>query len=427
MLKPASWCSMVAMALASFAATAQDAPAPDARKGEPATATQLDRIVVTARRRDEALQQVPMSVTALDAVELETRGAQDLGDVDAAVPNVMIYAARPFNNAITAYIRGVGQSEPVWGVDPGVAVYLDDVYLARPQAALLDILDVDRIEVLRGPQGTLYGKNTIGGAIKYVTRDIGDTFSGDAAITVGDYARHDFKAALTLPLGERLRTRVTVGSFDRSGFGENLVTGAEVGAKHARVARVAAGAIARRIVPGMTVRGALGNFIRTGEPYSGPTDEYSAGNGSIMRLAPVPLFYAHDPKAAIAYARDSSRIPPYNLFANLQDVATEAGVSVESIYKWFGSKAGLLRGVWERSLAGSEPTHAEQRSDAGSRAAADGAAPAVATVVPFAELTRTPSARPRSTRSVTARCPTGPGAPDQARPAASAVARARSQ
>ena len=177
---------MVAMAAAAFGAGAQEAThAAGAGKREPVdrTPVQLDRIVVTARRRNEVLQQVPMSVTALDAADLQTRGAQDLGDLGAAVPNVTIYAARPFNNAITAYIRGIGQSEPVWGVDPGVAVYVDDVYLARPQAALLDILDVDRIEVLRGPQGTLYGKNSIGGAIKYITHEIGDVFSGHAGIT----------------------------------------------------------------------------------------------------------------------------------------------------------------------------------------------------------------------------------------------------
>jgi iron complex outermembrane recepter protein len=85
------------------------------------------------------------------------------------VPNLTIYAARGSSSTVTAYIRGVGQSDPLWGVDPGVGIYLDDVYIARPQGALLDVFDVERIEVLRGPQGTLYGKNTIGGAIKYVS------------------------------------------------------------------------------------------------------------------------------------------------------------------------------------------------------------------------------------------------------------------
>ena len=104
---------------------------------------------------------------------------EDLGDLDAQVPNLTVYAARGSNTTLTAYIRGVGQSDPLWGVDPGVGLYMDDVYVARPQGALLDVFDVERVEVLRGPQGTLYGKNTIGGAIKYISR--GSTTTGSAA------------------------------------------------------------------------------------------------------------------------------------------------------------------------------------------------------------------------------------------------------
>jgi iron complex outermembrane receptor protein len=235
--------SLVALAAMSFAAAAQDAtPATAAENaGDATTPVQLDRIVVTARRRDETLQRVPMSVTALDAADLQTRGAHDLGALGAAVPNLTIYAGRGITTGtITAYIRGVGQSDTRWGVEPGVGVYVDDVYLARPQAGLLDILDVDRIEVLRGPQGTLYGRNTLGGAIKYVTHRIDDEFSGNVGMTVGNYARHDFNGAVNVPLGERLRTRVAFGSFDRGGFGRNLITGEDVSAEDVTVARVTA-------------------------------------------------------------------------------------------------------------------------------------------------------------------------------------------
>jgi iron complex outermembrane receptor protein len=200
----------------------------------------LDRVIVTGRLRDELLQDTPASISVVSGEELASRHADDLSALQAAVPNVSIHAARPFNNTITATIRGVGQSETVWGVETGVGVYLDDVYIARPQSALLDILDVERIEVLRGPQGTLYGRNTLGGAIRYLTRVPEASFGGQVSATLGDYGRRDAKAILNLPLGSQWRTRVAIGKFTRDGYGTNLVTGADVGARDAAVARIAA-------------------------------------------------------------------------------------------------------------------------------------------------------------------------------------------
>lgn len=229
---------IVGLALAASAAPAEDASRRgDAGKSVPA---KLETVVVTARRREEAAQDVPLSVTTMDGAELEARGAADITAIGMVTPNLVIYPARAFNGTLTAYIRGVGQSDPIWGVEPGVAVYVDDVYLARPQAALLEILDVQRIEVLRGPQGTLYGKNSIGGAIKYVTMPPDDVPGGRVVLTAGSYARRDAKAIVNLPLGERLRSRVAVGSFDRDGFGTNLLTGRNVSAKDTSVARVSA-------------------------------------------------------------------------------------------------------------------------------------------------------------------------------------------
>src|SRR5688572_31049348 len=150
---------VLSSAFAAPAAWAQDA---DAAPAEPqARATTLGTVTVSARKREETLQEVPVAVTAFTAEALDKLAVDDLGDLDAQVPNLTIYAARGSSSTVTAYIRGIGQADPLWGVDPGVGIYLDDVYIARPQGALLDVLDVDRIEVLRGPQGTLYGKNTI--------------------------------------------------------------------------------------------------------------------------------------------------------------------------------------------------------------------------------------------------------------------------
>ncbi len=115
---------------------------------------------------------MPVAVTAYSGEQLNRQGALDITDIADTTPNVTLEVSRGTNSTLTPFIRGIGQQDPVAGFEQGVGLYLDDVYLNRPQAAVLNIYDVERIEVLRGPQGTLYGRNTIGGAIKYVTRRI---------------------------------------------------------------------------------------------------------------------------------------------------------------------------------------------------------------------------------------------------------------
>jgi iron complex outermembrane receptor protein len=236
----------LAIALAmglSFAAQAQDAvPPADAGAADAQdSATTLDQVKVTARRREETLQEVPVAVTAFTPETIDKLNVRDLGDLDAQVPNLTIYAARGSNTTLTAYIRGVGQSDPLWGVDPGVGLYLDDVYIARPQGALLDVFDIGRIEVLRGPQGTLYGKNTVGGAIKYISRELPREFEGSAELGIGNYDQFDVKAAVGGPLGGAVRMRLAAASLTRGGFGENLVTGVDVSDKDTKAMRLTLG------------------------------------------------------------------------------------------------------------------------------------------------------------------------------------------
>jgi iron complex outermembrane receptor protein len=234
----------IACALLAPAAWAQDtAPTASAEAREQAGAVNLGAVKVTARKREETLQDVPVAVTAFTADALDKLAVDDLSDLDAQVPNLTVYAARGSSSTVTAYIRGVGQSDPLWGVDPGVGIYMDDVYIARPQGALLDVFDVDRVEVLRGPQGTLYGKNTIGGAIKYISRGLPSAFDGFASVTVGNYNQLDVKAAVGGPIGsDALRARIAVASLNRDGFGENLITGQEVSDKEILAARGQVGA-----------------------------------------------------------------------------------------------------------------------------------------------------------------------------------------
>src|SRR5919107_132003 len=145
----------------------------------------------TARRRAESITDVPLSITAYSAQQLENEGALDITDIGDTTPNVTLETSRGTNSTLTAFIRGVGQQDPVAGFEAGVGIYLDDVYLNRPQAALLDIYDVERIEILRGPQGTLYGRNTIGGAIKYVTRRLDDEPNLRVRGALGSYKQAD--------------------------------------------------------------------------------------------------------------------------------------------------------------------------------------------------------------------------------------------
>jgi iron complex outermembrane receptor protein len=212
-------------AIAAFAAPAyaQDAAA------EPAGASKADdgQIIVTARRREERLIDVPLSVTALSGESLTQQGIQDLTQIAQQVPNLTLEVSRGTNTTLTAFIRGVGQQDPVAGFEAGVGLYIDDVYLNRPQAAVLDIYNVERIEVLRGPQGTLYGRNTIGGAIKYVTAALPDDTSVMVRGTYGSYDQADLIVSASTPIGNNLKIGASGARLSRAGFGDNLTLGTE--------------------------------------------------------------------------------------------------------------------------------------------------------------------------------------------------------
>ncbi len=184
-------------------------------------------IIVTARRREERLIDVPLSITALSGESLEQQGIQDLTQIGQQVPNITLEVSRGTNTTLTAFIRGVGQQDPVAGFEAGVGLYVDDVYLNRPQAAVIDIYDVERIEVLRGPQGTLYGRNTIGGAIKYVTAELPDDTSVKIRGTYGSYDQADLIITASTPITDNLKIGASGARLSRGGFGDNLTLGTE--------------------------------------------------------------------------------------------------------------------------------------------------------------------------------------------------------
>jgi iron complex outermembrane receptor protein len=206
----------------AYPAAAQTAPA-----ASTVEEADLGDIIVSARRRDESLLEVPIAVTTFSGDALIAQGAQDITALQRQTPNLTLQVARGSNSTLIAFIRGVGQQDPLWGFEPGVGLYVDDVYIARPQGAVLDVFDVERIEILRGPQGTLYGRNTIGGAIKYVTKRLGKEFRGNARATYGSYNQIDLVGNVAIPLGENFAIGGAVAWLQRDGFGTNLTTGAE--------------------------------------------------------------------------------------------------------------------------------------------------------------------------------------------------------
>ena len=217
----------IAVLMAMYGSAIGMAHAQEDANGAPAVAAQDDigKVVVTARRRAELIQDVPGAVTALSGAELEKQAIPDLTALTDKVPNTTLKTSRGTNTTLTAFIRGIGQQDPVAGYEQGVGIYLDDVYLARPQGALTDIYDLERIEVLRGPQGTLYGRNTIGGAVKYVTRKLAPKPMLDAKATLGNYNERDLVVKASTPVSDILRVGGTLATFNRHGYGHNVLTG----------------------------------------------------------------------------------------------------------------------------------------------------------------------------------------------------------
>ncbi len=187
--------------------------------------SKLERIEVTARKTVESLQETPVAITSIGAAELGEKGISVLTEVQQFSPNTTLQTSRGTNSTLTAFIRGLGQQDPLWGYEPGVGIYVDDVYIARPQGAVLDLLDVQRIEVLRGPQGTLYGKNTIGGAVKYVTQEMTGEMQMNLEATLGSYSQRDVKLTGQFPLIEdTVYLGVGYANLNRDGFGEYLIS-----------------------------------------------------------------------------------------------------------------------------------------------------------------------------------------------------------
>lgn len=203
-----------ALPVAAQDTAAESAEAPEENQG-------VEDIVVTAQRRSQNLQDVPIAVSAFGGAALTERAVADVSSLSALTPNVNLDGGTPFSGSsavLSATIRGIGSDDFAFNIDPGVGIYLDGVFLARTVGANQDLPDVERIEVLRGPQGTLFGRNTIGGAISIVTHTPGDEFRIRGDITTGSFNLVRARATIDIPIVDGVTSSITAGVTNRTGF-----------------------------------------------------------------------------------------------------------------------------------------------------------------------------------------------------------------
>jgi iron complex outermembrane receptor protein len=222
------WILLCGAAAAAIVAT----PPATAQSPNPAPSVEDEEVIVTARRRDERLQETPVAVTAITAADLDNQLVADVKDLHLGIPNVTIVNNTGTTTGLQVYIRGVGQDDSSFTSESAIAVYVDGVYIGRQIGGLTDLFDVQSVEVLRGPQGTLYGRNSSGGAIKYTSRRPElDNQGGGLRLTGGSYDRLDLSGFVNVPLIQnRLALRVSANSRQEEGFINTInAAGANVG------------------------------------------------------------------------------------------------------------------------------------------------------------------------------------------------------
>ena len=194
--------------------------------------TKLEEVRVIARKVEESLQETPVSISAFSGEALERRQIRGTDDLGKVTPNLEFTNNAPLagnNSSSQVFIRGIGQVDPAAGVDPGVGLYIDDVYMGQSVGGTMDLRDIADVEVLRGPQGTLFGRNTIGGAVLISTRRPGDEFGGTVRVGAGDSSLTEFFTAVDFSFSSDFKTRLTYGSRTRDGYVTRQFDGVDLG------------------------------------------------------------------------------------------------------------------------------------------------------------------------------------------------------
>ena len=232
--------SLASFTLVTFTGvTAAQAPA-EPPAAEDAEA--IESVIVTARRRAESLQDTPVAVTALSADALERQQVVSTTDLDKIAPNIQFHSYGTLtgnNSAAQVFIRGIGQTDATPAVDPGVGVYIDDVYMGRAVGAAMEFRDIANVQILRGPQGTLFGRNTIGGAVLLTSNEPGTDAGNSVRVGLGDDNLREVFGAFDLPLGGDWSARLALGMKQRDGYVTREFDGKDLGDEDMRTGQVA--------------------------------------------------------------------------------------------------------------------------------------------------------------------------------------------
>ena len=223
LLSPAAWAQQAGDP-ATQEAPVQEQPGTASAQAD-ANARTLDTVTVTARRRTESIQDVPVAVSAFSEEQLADLQASDVSGLQGAVPNLNMVQGRGSANSVNVFIRGIGQPDALQTFDPGVGMYVDDIYYSRINGALFSLFDVGQVEVLRGPQGTLYGKNSTGGAIKLTTKNPFDNEGGSVELTAGDHGRNEARFYVSGKFSDTLAASIAGASIRNDGYVRDAITG----------------------------------------------------------------------------------------------------------------------------------------------------------------------------------------------------------
>jgi len=358
LLVSASLPALVMACVAATPATAQDSAPQSPAPQEVATENE---IVVTAQFRSQKLQDVPIAITAMSGEMLEQRGQTSLADLGGFAPNVTLrQAPATYGPAVAAFIRGVGQRDTTFALEPGVGMYVDDVYLPTLHGSMLNLVDLDRVEILRGPQGTLAGQNSIGGSIKLYSKKPSEATDGYLSATYGSFHRVELKGAGNITLvPDQLFARLSAAGVHKDGYvtrydyacthpGSTVpssvsANGCKLGTEGGK--DYVAGRLALRWKPAARVTVDVVGDVTRDESETGPTTLLYVGrpaapgstltgvatpaaaaytlNGNVYGTATGSPFISYSPYGA--YAQDSFSSSPYISYENYTDLAPRDG------------------------------------------------------------------------------------------------------